>query len=143
MTSKSIINSIADVDPTTLLWSEKLAMITVSKKGISEEQSREVSKQVREVVEGILQGISDHGDTHVRELSEKFDNWSPTSSRLSDEGIQACIYRQRFGSLTSNTAGNYTQARYQIFSAIYSISTSPTSAVFLILPPAKKNNIPS
>ena len=66
-------------------------MITVSKKGISEEQSSEVSKQVREVVEGILQGISDHGDTHVRELSEKFDNWSPTSFRLSDEEIQACI----------------------------------------------------
>ncbi len=118
-------------------------MITVSKKGISEEQSREVSKQIREVVEEILQGVADQGDTHVRELSEKFDNWSPTSSRLSDEGIQACIYRQRLGSLTSNTAGNYTQARYQIFSAIYSISTSPTSAVFLILPPAKKNNIPS
>ena len=99
-------------------------MITVLKKGISDEKSREASKQVQEIVEGILQGITDQGDAHVRELSEKFDNWSPTSSRLSDEGIQTCIYRQRLVSLTSNTAGNYTQARYQIFSAIYSISIS-------------------
>mgnify|MGYP003743876709 FL=1 len=84
-------------------------MITVSKKGISEEQSREVSKQVREVVEGILQGISDHGDTHVRELSEKFDNWSPTSFRLSDEEIQACI-----DSLPENTLRDIKFAQEQV-----------------------------
>ena len=84
-------------------------MITISKKGISEEQSREVSKQVREVVEGILQGISDHGDTHVRELSEKFDNWSPTSFRLSDEEIQACI-----DSLPENTLRDIKFAQEQV-----------------------------
>jgi len=66
-------------------------MITVLKKGISDEKSREASKQVEKIVEGILQGITDQGDAHVRELSEKFDNWSPTSFRLSDEEIQACI----------------------------------------------------
>ena len=66
-------------------------MVKMVKKGISEEQSREVSKQVQDVVEGILQGITNQGDAHVRELSEKFDNWSPTSFRLSDEEIQACI----------------------------------------------------
>jgi len=84
-------------------------MITVSKKGISEEQSRAVSKQVREVVEGILQGINDHGDTHVRELSEKFDNWSPTSFRLSDEEIQACI-----DSLPENTLRDIKFAQEQV-----------------------------
>jgi sulfopropanediol 3-dehydrogenase len=66
-------------------------MITILKKGISEEQSREASNQVREVVEGILQGITDQGDTQVREMSEKLDNWSPPSFRLSDDEIQACI----------------------------------------------------
>ena len=56
-----------------------------------QEQSREASNQVREVVEGILQGITDHGDTHVREMSAKLDNWSPPSFRLSDDEIQSCI----------------------------------------------------
>ncbi len=66
-------------------------MITILKEGVSEEQSREASNQVREVVEGILQGITDHGDAHVREVSARLDNWSPLSFRLSDDEIQACI----------------------------------------------------
>ena len=66
-------------------------MITILKKGVSEAQSREASNQVREVVEGILQGITDHGDAHVREVSARLDNWSPLSFRLSDDEIQACI----------------------------------------------------
>jgi len=66
-------------------------MIKILKKGISEEQSREASNQVREIVEGILQGITDQGDTHVREMSAKLDNWSPPSFRLSEDEIQACI----------------------------------------------------
>ena len=66
-------------------------MITILKKGISEQQSREASNKVREVVEDILQGITDQGDAHVREMSAKLDNWSPPSFRLSDDEIQACI----------------------------------------------------
>ena len=66
-------------------------MIRILKKGISEEQSREANNQVREVVEGILQGITDQGDTHVRAMSAKLDNWSPPSFRLSEDEIQACI----------------------------------------------------
>lgn len=66
-------------------------MITILKEGVSEEQSREASNQVREVVEGILQGITDHGDAHVREVSARLDNWSPLSFRLSEDEIQACI----------------------------------------------------
>lgn len=61
------------------------------KEGMSEEQALETSYRVREVVEGILQGITERGDDHVRELSEKFDDWSPMSFRLSDGEIQACI----------------------------------------------------
>lgn len=61
------------------------------KEGMSEEQALETSYRVREVVESILQGITERGDDHVRELSEKFDDWSPMSFRLSDGEIQACI----------------------------------------------------
>ena len=66
-------------------------MARVLKEGISAEQAMQTSTQVREVVEGILADITEHGDTAVRELSEKFDSWSPDSFRLSDEQIQACI----------------------------------------------------
>ena len=84
-------------------------MITVLKTGISEEQSREANKKVQEVVEGILQGITDQGDAHVRELSEKFDNWSPTSFRLSEEEIQTCI-----DSLPENTLRDIKFAQEQV-----------------------------
>ena len=66
-------------------------MITILKKGISEEQSREASNQVRDIVDGILQGITEHGDVHLREVSERLDNWSPPNFRLSDDEIQACM----------------------------------------------------
>lgn len=66
-------------------------MARVLKEGISEEQAMQTSTQVREVVEGILADITERGDSAVRELSEKFDSWSPDSFRLSDEQIQACI----------------------------------------------------
>ena len=48
---------------------------------------------VRETVEGILTDITERGDDAVRDLSEKFDKWSPESFRLTDEEIQACIDR--------------------------------------------------
>ncbi len=65
-------------------------MVKILKEGISEAQALETSNQVREVVEDILKGITDKGDAHVRELSEKFDTWSPASFRLSEDEIQAC-----------------------------------------------------
>ena len=55
------------------------------KEGMSEELALETSYRVTEVVANILQGITEHGDAHVRELSEKFDDWSPASFRLSDD----------------------------------------------------------
>ncbi|MEM1110430.1 MAG: histidinol dehydrogenase [Pseudomonadota bacterium] len=61
------------------------------KNGISEEQAVQDSKRVRDTVEGILADIGSRGDAAVRELSEKFDNWSPASFRLCDEDIQAAI----------------------------------------------------
>ena len=61
------------------------------KHGISEEQAVQDNTRVREIVESILAEIAERGDAAVREYSEKFDQWSPESYRLSDEQIQACI----------------------------------------------------
>ncbi|NIB38369.1 histidinol dehydrogenase [Pseudomaricurvus alkylphenolicus] len=66
-------------------------MIRFLKEGISEEITTQVNSQVRDTVESILQGIAEQGDAKVRELSEKFDNWTPNTFRLSQEQIQACI----------------------------------------------------
>lgn len=66
-------------------------MARILKEGISEEQALQTSTEVREVVEGILADISQRGDEAVRDLSEKFDGWSPESFRLTSDQIQACI----------------------------------------------------
>ncbi|MCL9782723.1 histidinol dehydrogenase [Vibrio sp. S4M6] len=66
-------------------------MITYLKRGITEEVSASNDAKVQQVVEGILSDIQTQGDSAVRALSEKFDNWSPEQFRLSPEQIQACI----------------------------------------------------
>ncbi|MDJ0909075.1 MAG: histidinol dehydrogenase [Woeseiaceae bacterium] len=68
-------------------------MIKVIKAGISEEAAAEFEAKVKTTVEDILADIGSRGDDAVRELSEKFDNWSPESFRLSDEEIEAAIAR--------------------------------------------------
>lgn len=62
-------------------------MIRHLKKGASLETRAEADRQVRETVEKTLADIDANGDKAVRELSEKFDNWSPASFRLSDADI--------------------------------------------------------
>ncbi|HAN61013.1 MAG TPA: histidinol dehydrogenase [Gammaproteobacteria bacterium] len=49
--------------------------------------------QVKATVETTLKDIETRGDAAIRELSEKFDNWSPESFRLSDDEIAACVAR--------------------------------------------------
>ena len=49
------------------------------------------SLQVRQTVEAILDDIATHGETAVRRYSEKFDNWSPPSFRLSESQIDDCL----------------------------------------------------
>ena len=51
----------------------------------------ETDANVRKTVEGILADIAQRGDDAVRELSEKFDKWSPQSFRLSDADIEAAL----------------------------------------------------
>ena len=51
----------------------------------------DADSKVRAVVEGILADIEARGDTAVRELSHKFDNWSPASFRLTESEIEAAM----------------------------------------------------
>jgi hypothetical protein len=43
--------------------------------------------KVREMVEQILADVDAHKDAAVRELSQKFDNWSPTSFKLAPSEV--------------------------------------------------------
>lgn len=49
------------------------------------------SLQVRQTVEAILDDIATHGEIAMRRYSEKFDNWSPPSFRLSESQIGDCL----------------------------------------------------
>ena len=49
------------------------------------------SLQVRQTVEAILDDIAALGETAMRRYSEKFDNWSPPSFRLSESQIDDCL----------------------------------------------------
>lgn len=68
-------------------------MIRTIKPGISEAEVAEFESRVRQTVEQILSDITERGDDAVRELSNKFDKWSPANFRLSDGEIKACIDR--------------------------------------------------
>ena len=70
----------------------KMAVQYLHKSKPESEKAAEDAK-VRAVVEGTLGDIEARGDAAVRELSEKFDNYSPTSFRLSDSEIQAAMQR--------------------------------------------------
>jgi sulfopropanediol 3-dehydrogenase len=66
-------------------------MVEYLKRGISRDESHATDAKVREVVVGILEDIEERGDAAVRELSERFDDWSPESFRLSEEEIQDLV----------------------------------------------------
>ncbi len=66
-------------------------MKRVLKAGISSKDSQQERAKVKASVEKILADIEERGDVAVRELSEKFDNWSPENFRLSDRQIGECV----------------------------------------------------
>jgi sulfopropanediol 3-dehydrogenase len=47
--------------------------------------------KIKATVEAILADVESRGDQAVRELSQKFDNWSPASFRLNKPEIDGCI----------------------------------------------------
>ena len=66
-------------------------MISYVKTGIAAETAADADRKVRQTVEAILTDVGERGDAAVRELSEKFDDWSPKSFRLSQPEIDALI----------------------------------------------------
>ncbi len=68
-------------------------MIKVIKPGIDADVAADMEAKVKATVETTLKDIETRGDAAVRELSEKFDKWSPESFRLSDKEIQAAMSR--------------------------------------------------
>ena len=61
------------------------------KQGMDSEASDEADAKVRGIVEGILGDVKARGDAAVRELSEKFDKWTPESFRLSDAQVHELV----------------------------------------------------
>ncbi len=61
------------------------------KKGISAEDDAAQVAKVRKTVEGILADIEARGDSAVREMSQKFDNWNPKEFRLTRPQIDKCV----------------------------------------------------
>jgi sulfopropanediol 3-dehydrogenase len=61
------------------------------KAGVGQAESQAADAKVRATVEKILDDVRQRGDAAVRELSERFDNWSPPSFRLSSAEIEGCI----------------------------------------------------
>lgn len=49
------------------------------------------NQKVSDIVKGVIDDIKANGDKAVRTYSEKFDQWSPESFKLSDEQIQDII----------------------------------------------------
>ncbi len=85
--------------------------MTVSylKQGITETDSKANERKTREIVEGILNDVEERGEEAIRELSAKFDNWSPEKFRLSDQQIQDII-----GELPEQTIEDIKWAQAQV-----------------------------
>ena len=83
--------------------------ITYLKEGITETDSKANEAKTRQIVEGILNDVETRGEDAIRELSAKFDNWSPENFRLSDEQIAEII-----GTLPQKTIDDIKWAQAQV-----------------------------
>ncbi len=79
------------------------------KRGKSDADRAEDDARTRAVVEATLKDIETRGDAAVRELSEKFDNYSPASFRLSQQEIDDLI-----GQLTERELADIKFAQKQV-----------------------------
>lgn len=66
-------------------------MATYLKQGKAQEEIAQNDAQISDTVRQTILKIEQEGDAAVRELSEKFDKWSPESFRLTDEQIGEII----------------------------------------------------
>ena len=62
-------------------------MVDFLKRSKPEGEKWDEDEKVRKSVEEILNNIEKRGDSAIRELSRKFDNFSPDSFRLSEDEI--------------------------------------------------------
>src|SRR6516165_2085043 len=65
-------------------------------------QQEEADAQVRSTVETIIADVAKRGDAAIRELSERFDKWSPPSFKLSEDeivGLVAKVAPQTIGDI--------------------------------------------
>src|SRR5205085_1558387 len=74
-----------------IFLSQGTRMATYLKRRIPSEVTDELDRKVRSTVESILDDVRKRGDEAVRELSEKFDRWSPASFRLSKADLDAIV----------------------------------------------------
>jgi histidinol dehydrogenase len=61
------------------------------KKAASPTLNKDSQQDVSTVVKGVIDRIRSDGDIAVRQYSEKFDQWSPTSFKLSKADIDAIM----------------------------------------------------
>jgi len=61
------------------------------KRGMDASAIKAADAKVRETVENILAEIDAHKDQAVKDLSKKFDNWSPKDFRLSPQEVERAI----------------------------------------------------
>ncbi len=66
-------------------------MAKILKDGISPDIEFAADAKVRDTVTNIINDIRTRGDEAAYELSHKFDNWSPSSFRLSDAEIEVAV----------------------------------------------------
>src|SRR5262252_7189877 len=66
-------------------------MATYLKKPLPSTESDVANVKVRETVATIIADIRQRGDAAVRELSERFDGWSPSDFRLSQSEIDSIV----------------------------------------------------
>ena len=79
------------------------------KRGKSAEDVAADDKQTRDIVEGILSDVETRGDAAIRDLSVKFDNYSPERFALSQSEIEAAMSK-----LTSREIDDIKFAQAQI-----------------------------
>jgi sulfopropanediol 3-dehydrogenase len=70
---------------------EEAGMVRYLKRGIDAGAIKAADAQVRTTVEAILADVEVRRDRAVRELSQKFDNWSPLSFRLTPQEVERAI----------------------------------------------------
>src|ERR1043165_6256311 len=84
-------------------------MATYLKRRLSAAETDEADAKVRATVEGIIADVRTRGDAAVRELSQKFDKWSPPSFKLARDEIDRIV-----ASAPPETIADITFAQTQI-----------------------------